>query len=60
MAQQDSYSQIYGITGWDTFSKTLGTYDPETVRKAAGCMEVMWFPLSHSRRAMLAFRSSAS
>lgn len=36
------------------------THDPETVLNASGCIEAILLPLSHSKRAMLAFRSSAN
>lgn len=36
------------------------THDPETVLNASGCIEAILLPLSHSKRAMLALRSSAN
>lgn len=36
------------------------THDPEIVLNAAGCIEAILLPLSQSKRAMLALRSSAN
>lgn len=71
MAQRDCCNKKYRISILDFIFgininliylklKLINTYDFETVRNARGCMDAILLPLSHKRRAILAFLISAN